>query len=98
VTFAMNGEEDLIEVIVTTHKTLALVFHTQIDKLKRGVPKNNLPASVSSCTFMQNAVMEVPDETPAHSPPTDGRRPAPVGADAQSPHDHSGTSGGPECK
>jgi hypothetical protein len=57
VPFTINRQEHLIDVIVTTHNTLALVFQTQVDKLKRGGPKNNLPASISSCSFMQHAVM-----------------------------------------
>ena len=88
----------LIDVIVTTHKNLALVFHTQVYKLKRERAKKNLPVAVSSFTFMQNEGMEVNDENPAHSLPTHGSRSAPGGATPQSTQDHSRTSGGPQCK
>ena len=96
--FTINRQKDFIDVIVTTHKILALVFQTQVYKLKRDMSKKNLPVSVSSCTFMQNEGMEVNDENPAHSLPTHGSRPAPGGAAPQSPQDYSGTSGGPRCK
>ena len=59
VPLAFDLDVRLVDVIVTTHKTLALVFHTQVYKLKREMSKKNLPASVSSFTFMQNEVMEV---------------------------------------
>src|SRR5262249_11244523 len=95
-TFDLNIR--LIDVIVTTHKNLALVFHTQVYKLKRERSKKNLPAAVSSFTVMQNEGMEVHDENPAHSLPTRGSRSAPGGATPQSTQDHSGTSGGPQCK
>jgi len=49
----------LVDVIVTTHNTLALVFPTQVYKLKRDMSKKNCPASAASCAFMQNEVMEV---------------------------------------
>src|SRR5215471_16996500 len=88
----------LVDVIVTTHKTLALVLHTQVYKLKRKMSRKNLPASVSSFTFMQNEVMEVHDENPVHSLPAHGSRSASGGTAPQSTHDHSGTSGGPRCK
>src|SRR4029453_2371700 len=81
-----------LDVIVTTHKTIDLVFHTQVYKLKRDMTRKN-SASASSIAFMQNDVMEVNDETPAHSPATDCGRPAPVGAPPQGAHDHSGTPG-----
>jgi hypothetical protein len=80
------------DVIVTTHKTIDLVFHTQVYKLKRDMTRKS-SVSASSIAFIQNDVMEVNDETPAHSPATDCSRPAPVGAPPQSAHDHSGTSG-----
>src|SRR4029450_805897 len=70
---------DLLDVIVTTHKTIALVFRTQVYKLKRDMTRTRAVA-VSSRTFMQTDVMEVNDETPAHPPATDGGRPASVGA------------------
>lgn len=79
--------------IVATHKTIDLVFHTQVYKLKRDMTRKN-SASASSVAFMQNDVMEVNDETPAHSPATDCGRPTPVGAPPQGAHDHSGTPGG----
>ena len=70
---------DLLDVIVTTHKTMALVFPPQVYKLKRDMTRTRAVAA-SSRTFMQTAVMEVHDETPAHPPATDGGRPASVGA------------------
>jgi hypothetical protein len=80
------------DVIVTTHKTIDLVFHTQVCKLKRDMTRNNA-VSASSIAFMQNEGMEVIDETPVHSPATDCSRPASVGAPPQGAHDHSGTPG-----
>jgi len=68
-----------LDVIVTTHKTMALVFPPQVYKLKRDMTRTRAVAA-SSRTFMQTAVMEVHDETPAHPPATDGGRPASVGA------------------
>jgi len=44
---ALHLDVCLVDVIVTTHKTLALVFHTQVYKLKRKMSKHNLSASVS---------------------------------------------------
>jgi hypothetical protein len=84
---------EAFDVIVATHKTIDLVFHTQVYKLKRDMTRKN-SVSVSAITFMQNEVMEVNDETLVHSPATDGGRPAPVGAPPQGAHDHSGTPGG----
>src|SRR5262249_4927343 len=95
---ALDLDVGLVDVIVTTHKILALVFHTQVYKLKRERAKKNLPVAVSSFTFMQNEGMEVNDENPAHSLPTHGSRSAPGGATPQSTQDHSRTSGGPQCK
>ena len=95
---AFDLDMRLVDVIVTTHKILALVFHTQVYKLKREMSKKNLPASVSPFTFMQNEGMEVYDENPAHSLPTHGSRPTPGGVAPQSTQDYSGTSGGPRCK
>jgi hypothetical protein len=98
VALTIDRQEDFIDVIVTTHKSFALVFHTQVYKLKREMSKKNQPASVSPFIFMQNEGMEVYDENPAHSLPTHGSRPAPGGAAPQSTQDYSGTSGGPRCK
>src|SRR5262249_15496780 len=86
-----------VDVIVTTHKTIALVFPTQVYKLKRDMTHTRAVAA-SSRTFMQTDVMEVNDETPAHPPATDGGRPASVGAPSQGASDHSRTPGGPRCK
>src|SRR5215471_9662847 len=80
------------DVIVTTHKTIDLVFHTQVRKLKRDMAHKN-SVSASSIAFMHNEGMEVIDETPVHSPATDCSRPASVGAPPQGAHDHSGTPG-----
>jgi len=88
---------DLFDVIVATHKTIDLVFHTQVYKLKREMTRKHL-ASASSVSFRQNDVLEVNDERPAHSPATDCGRPASVGARAQGAQDYSGTPGGPGCK
>src|SRR5262245_21291568 len=52
-----------LDVIVTTHKTIALVFPTQVYKLKRDMTHTRAVAA-SSRTFMQTDVMEVNDETP----------------------------------
>jgi hypothetical protein len=84
---------EAFDVIVTTHKTIDLVCHTQVDKLKRDMTRTH-SVSASSVAFMQNEVMEVNDETPVHSPATDCGRPAPVGAPPQGAQDHSGTPGG----
>src|SRR5215813_3665556 len=86
-----------LDVIVTTHKTIALVFHAQVDKLKRNMTPPHA-ASASSVPFMHNDGMEVHNESPAHSPTADGGRPAPVGAPLQGAHDHSGTPGGQSWK
>jgi hypothetical protein len=83
---------ETFDVIVTTHKTIDLVFHTQVCKLKRDMAHKN-SVSASSIAFMQNEGMEVIDETPVHSPATDCSRPASVGAPPQGAHDHSGTPG-----
>jgi hypothetical protein len=82
------------DVIVTTHKTIDLVCHTQVYKQKRDMTRKHSVAA-SSVAFMQNEVMEVNDEIPVHSPATDCGRPAPVGAPSQGAQDHSGTPGGP---
>src|SRR5262249_34667807 len=84
---------DQLDVIVTTHKTIALVFHTQVYKLKRNMTPQH-SASAVSVAFMHNDGMEVHDESPAHSPTADCGRPTPVGAPPQGAHDHSGTPGG----
>jgi hypothetical protein len=89
----LHHAPEAFDVIVATHKTIDLVFHTQVYKLKRDMTRKN-SVSVSAITFMQNEVMEVNDETLVHSPATDGGRPAPVGASPQGAHDHSGTPGG----
>ena len=78
--------------IVTTHKTIDLVFHTQVCKLKRDMT-HKTSVSASSIAFMHNEGREVIDETPVHSPATDCSRPASVGAPSQGAHDHSGTPG-----
>jgi hypothetical protein len=88
----LHDPPEAFDVIVTTHKTIDLVFHTQVYKPKREMTRKN-SVSASSIAFMQNEVMEVNDETPVHSPATDCGRPAPVGAPPQSAHDHSGTPG-----
>jgi hypothetical protein len=83
---------EAFDVIVATHKTIDLVFHTQVYKPKRDMTRKN-SVSASSIALMQNEVMEVNDETLVHSPATDSGRPAPVGAPPQGAHDHSGTPG-----
>src|SRR5713101_5584106 len=85
------------DVIVTTHKTIALGFHTQVYKLKRDMTPLHA-ASTSSVAFMHNDGMEVNDESPAHSPTADCGRPTPVGAPPQGAHNHSGTPGGQSWK
>src|SRR5215831_4621477 len=82
-----------LDVIVTTHKTIALVFHTQVYKLKRDMTPQHT-TSAASVAFMHHDGMEVHDESPAHSPTADRSRPAPGGAPSQGAHDHSGTPGG----
>jgi hypothetical protein len=89
----LHHAPEAFDVIVATHKTIDLVFHTQVYKLKRDMTRKN-SVSASAITFMQNEVMEVNDETLVHSPATDGGRPAPVGAPPQGAYDHSGTPGG----
>ena len=88
----LHHAPEAFDVIVATHKTIDLVFHTQVCKLKRDMTHNNA-VSASSIAFMQNEGMEVIDETPVHSPATDCSRPASVGAPPQGAHDHSGTPG-----
>jgi hypothetical protein len=89
----LHDPPEAFDVIVATHKTIDLVCHTQVYKLKRDMTRKN-SVSASAITFMQNEVMEVNDETLVHSPATDGGRPAPVGAPPQGAYDHSGTPGG----
>jgi hypothetical protein len=89
----LHDAPEAFDVIVATHKTIDLVCHAQVYKLKRDMTRNNA-VSVSAITFMQNESMEVNDETLVHSAATDGGRPAPVGASPQGAHDHSGTPGG----
>jgi len=89
--------EKQLDVIVATHKTIALVFHAQVYKLKRDMTLSHA-ASAVSVAFMHNDGMEVHDESPTHSPTADGGRPAPVGAPPQGAHDHSGTPGGESWK
>src|SRR5262249_40222182 len=89
----LHHPPEAFDVIVTTHKTITLVFHTQVYKLKRDMTPPHA-ASAPSSAFMQNEVMEVNDEIPVHLPATDCGRPAPGGAPPQSAHDHSGTPGG----
>src|SRR5690349_12219093 len=81
---------DQFDVIVTTHKTIDLVFHTQVYKLKRDMMHQHA-ASALSVAFMHNDGMEVNDESSAYSPTADGGRPTPGGAAPQGAHDHSGT-------
>jgi hypothetical protein len=88
----LHDAPEAFDVIVTTHKTIDLVFHTQVYKLKRDMTRNNA-VSASAIAFMQNEVMEVNDETLVHSPATDGSRPAPGGARPQSAYDHFRTPG-----
>src|SRR5215475_5348656 len=88
---------EAFDVIVTTHKTIDLVFHTQVCKLKREMTHKNA-VSASSVAFMPNEGMEVIDETPVHAPATDCSRPASVGAPPQGAHDHAGTPGEPSWK
>ena len=88
----LHDPPEAFDVIVTTHKTIDLVFHTQVCKLKRDMTRKNA-VSASSIAFMQNEGMEVIDETPVYPPATDCSRPASVGAPPQGTHDHSGTPG-----
>jgi hypothetical protein len=88
----LHDAPEAFDVIVTTHKTIDLVFHTQVCKLKRDMTHKN-SVSASSIAFMHNEGMEVIDETPVHSPATACSRPASVGAPPQGAHDHSGTPG-----
>src|SRR5262245_30364609 len=85
------------DVIVATHKTIDLVFHTQVYKLKRDMTRQHT-ASAASVAFMHTDGMEVHDESPAHSPTADCGRPTPGGAPPQGAHDHSGTPGGQSWK
>src|SRR6516165_8989004 len=94
---AFDPAEKQLDVIVTTHKTIALVFHTQVYKLKREMTRQHADLA-SSVAFMHNDGMEVHDESPAYSPTADCGRPAPVGAPSQGAHDHSGTPGGQQWK
>jgi hypothetical protein len=89
----LHHPPEAFDVIVTTHKPIALVFHMQVYKLKREMTRQHA-ALASSVAFMHNDGMEVHDESPAYSPTADGGRPAPVGAPPQGAHDHSGTPGG----
>lgn len=54
----LHDAPEAFDVIVTTHKTIDLVFHTQVCKLKRDMTHKN-SVSASSIAFMQNEGMEV---------------------------------------
>jgi hypothetical protein len=84
---------EAFDAIVTTYKTIDLVFHTQIYKLKRDMTRPHA-VSASSDAFMHNDGMEMNDESPAYSPTANGGRPTPGGAPPQGAQDHSGTPGG----
>jgi hypothetical protein len=92
-TAAFENSMSNFDVIVTSHKTIDLVFHTQGYKLKRDMTHPQ-GASASSVAFMHHDGMEVNEEIPAHSPTADCGRPPPVGAPPHGAHDHSGTPGG----
>ena len=89
----LHHPPEALDVIVTTHKTIDLVFHTQVYKLKRDMTRSHA-VSASSGAFMHNDGMEVNDESPAYSPTANGGRPTPGGTPPQGAHDHSGTPGG----
>src|SRR6266849_5186837 len=59
------------DVIVTTHKTIGLVFRTQVYKLKRDMTGKKAP-SVASVPLLPKGKVEVTDESPAHSSATAG--------------------------
>jgi hypothetical protein len=59
------------DVIVTTHKTIGLVFRTQVYKLKRDMTEKKAP-SVASVPLLPKGKVEVTDESPAHSSATAG--------------------------
>src|SRR5262245_23033902 len=83
---------EAFDVIVTTHKTIDLVFHTQIYKLKRDMTRPHA-VSASSDACMPNDGMKVNDESPAYPPTANGGRPTPGGAPPQRAQAHAGTPG-----
>jgi hypothetical protein len=93
---AYNGLTKL-DVAVTTHKTIDLVFSTQVFKLKRDMQKHSRTATASA-TLCQNGVAEVTHEQSAHSPATRCNRSVTAGAPPAGAQDHSRTVGEDQCQ
>jgi len=72
VVFTLDGEKDLVDVAVTTHKTIDLVVHTQVYRLKRDMQARSARPAFSVPLY-QNSGTEGNDETLAGSSPTRGR-------------------------
>jgi hypothetical protein len=65
------GRQNHRDVIVTTHKTIDLVFRTQVYKLKRDMTRQKAPA-VASVPLLPKGKVAVTDESPAPSSATAG--------------------------
>jgi hypothetical protein len=91
---SLNHEFD---VAVATHKTIDLVFSTQVFKLKRDMQRHSRPATAST-TLRHNGVAEVTHDQPAHSPATSGNRPVTAGAPPAGAQDHSRPLGEDQCQ
>jgi hypothetical protein len=71
-TLALDRQKHLVDVAVTTHKTIDLVVHTQVYRLKRDMQARSARPAFSVPLY-QNSGTEGNDETPAGSSPTRGR-------------------------
>jgi len=72
VMFALDRQKYFIDVAVTTHKTIDLVVHTQVYRLKRDMQARSARPAFSVPLY-QNSGTEGNDETPVGSSPTRGR-------------------------
>jgi hypothetical protein len=72
VMFALDRQKHFVDVAVTTHKTIDLVVHTQVYRLKRDMQARSARPAFSVPLY-QNSGTEGNDETPAGSSPTRGR-------------------------
>src|SRR5207245_6587524 len=85
------------DVIVTTQKTIDLVFHTQVFKRQRA--RETLSRSCAGPRSLRhNGMAEGHHETPDHSLPIYGHGSIAGRALTQGAQDYSGTSGGEPCK
>ena len=95
--YLLDGPVIVLDVAVTTHKTIDLVFSTQVFKLKRDMQKPSRTATASA-TLCQNGVAEVTHEQSAHSPAARCDRSVTAGAPPAGAQDHSRTFGEDQCQ